>query len=236
VDPALLRDGAAAYRGWEGLRLAVLRFLGSALEREVPVLCLYSDQDMSWLTEDADFLLRWRSLMLACVRRGMRIRIVHTVDRGLRELLDAIRSWMPLYLSGMVESFASTRPRGTRFSHTLFLAPEMAAVSCFFPAGQERAALYRYDTAPEELEAANAFFRALLSSSRPLFQVSAAAPPEPEEKTLRPRAVPGVELSLGEKSVTVRHLEAPELCFTVTHPVLREALAAYIERCEEETR
>ena len=236
VDRALLAEDTPVYRGQEGLRRAVLRFLSEAVANRSPALWLYSDQDMSWMTGEAAYALRWRSLMLACVRQGTHIRIVHTVDRGLKELLDAIRSWMPLYMSGLVESYSSTRPRGSRFTHTLFLAPGTAAVSGFFPAGQEREdARYRYETTPEALEAAGDLYRALLRSSRPLFRISAAAEPsEAGARLFRPRAVPGVEVEVGEKSVTVRHLEAPALCFTVTHPVMREAFSAYADREEDE--
>ena len=234
LEPSPEAGCPSAYWGRKGLQQAVLRFLSEAIRAGEGELWLYSDQPMGWMTEEPEFVLRWRSLMVLCIRRGIRIRIIHNVDRGLKELLDAIRSWMPLYMSGMVESFYSPRPRGSRFSHTLFLFPGRAAISCTFPVGQEEKARYRYDTEPEELEAAAAFYSALLDEARPLFHVSPSLESEPDARVFSPRSVPGVELAVGERSVTVTHLEPPHLSFTVTHPLMREAFAAYIERAEQE--
>ena len=53
--------------------------------------------------------------MEACIRGGVRIRIIHNIDRGLEEMTAAIRGWLPLYMSGRIEGFYSTRPGGSRF-------------------------------------------------------------------------------------------------------------------------
>ena len=98
LDPA---DARGAYFGTEGLREAVLRFLADAVKNRVSNLFLYSDEDQSWMTGDPAFLAAWASLMSTCVRNGTQIRIIHNIDRNLSEMNDAIRSWLPLYMSGM---------------------------------------------------------------------------------------------------------------------------------------
>ena len=123
VTQEIAQSTQTEYFGREGIRKAVLRFLYECMEREAELLLLYSDEDQEWLTGDRDFLMRWASLMSACVKNGTRIRIIHNVDRDLSEMTDAIRSWLPLYMSGMVESWYSTRKQNPRFSHTIFLCP-----------------------------------------------------------------------------------------------------------------
>ena len=168
-----------SYRGREGLRAAVLRFLRTAAERRTPELLLYSDESMDWLTEDRIFLLRWARRMEACIRGGVRIRIIHNIDRGLEEMTAAIRGWLPLYMSGRIEGFYSTRPGGSRFSHTLFLAPGQACICGWQAAGDNAGGVWRYVTDPGELEDCRSMFRGLLDDARSLIRITPSGVQEP---------------------------------------------------------
>ena len=163
------------YFGREGIRSAVLRFLFDAWRKRAELLLLYSDEDQSWLTGDGDFLVRWASLMIACIKNGTRIRIIHNVDRDLAEMTDAIRSWLPLYMSGMVESWYSTHQRNPRFSHTLFLCPGQACIEAFHPVGTERSGLYHYYTDPQILGVYRFGFESMLEAAGALLKVPAVS-------------------------------------------------------------
>ena len=150
VTSEIAQSTETEYFGREGIRNAVLRFLYSVWTSKAELLLLYSDEDQSWMTGDRTFLMRWASLMSACVKNGTRIRIIHNVDRDASEMADAIRSWLPLYMSGMVESWYSTKKRNPRFSHTIFLCPGMACIEAFHPAGTETSCIYHYYTDPRD--------------------------------------------------------------------------------------
>ena len=172
VDEALLNDRAEAYDGIDGIRRAVLRFLGGAVRNGWKELWLYSDQSMEWMLDDRTFAERWASLMTAYVGGGGKIRIIHNVDRGLEEMVGAIKSWLPLYVSGGIESWYSLQNGGERFTHTLFLAPDNACIAGICAAGGETGARYRYIVRAEELSYHRALFEALLAQSRPLLKMS----------------------------------------------------------------
>lgn len=172
VDEAALAERAEVYEGTEGLRSAVLRFLGSAVKNGQRELYLYSDQSIDWMISDKTFFLRWASLMSAYVRGGGKICIVHNVDRGLEEMISAIRSWLPLYLSGGIESYYCLRHGGERFSHTLFLAPGSACIFGTHVASRETHTRYRYLTDAAELAYYRAAFDDLLSDCRQLMTIS----------------------------------------------------------------
>lgn len=167
-------DTQDAYWGTDGLRRAVLRFLHSAVSAHKPQLLLYSDQNMEWMVGDRDFSARWAALMSAYVGAGGKIQIIHNVDRGLEEMLAAIRSWLPLYLSGGIESWYCLKPGGDRFFHTQFLEPESACVSASFVTGCEQDARYDYLTRNSELEYCRRFYQSLLKDCRPLFWLDRA--------------------------------------------------------------
>lgn len=220
-----LDDGASEYRGNAGLRRAALRFLGEALSRRAGELLLYSDQSTRWMTEDPRFTQRWAALMAALAQNGTRIKIIHHVDRGLEEMLDAIQNWMPLYMSGQIESWYCPRENGGRFCHTLFLAPGGAGVAAVFVPGREPDARYRYLTDPQDLAPCQELFEDLLAQSRPL----ASREPPGEDLGEPVAGVPfsHIRVLLGKRSVTVRHLAQPAMSFTLTHPMIRAAFASY---------
>ena len=169
VTEDLLKDTRAVYFGTEGLRDAVLRFLGTAYRDKAKLLLLYSDESQNWMTGDPVYLARWASLMSACVKNGTQIRIVHNIDRDLTEMNEAIRSWLPLYMSGMIESYYSKRRRNFRFSHTIFLNPGNACIEAFHATGHESDSHYHYETDPRVLSACEAKYDNFLANCHPLF-------------------------------------------------------------------
>ena len=160
---------AAQYWGTEGLRAAVVRFLAETV-REGGELLLYSDEPMDWMSGDREFFALWAALMAACVRRGVRVRIIHNVDRIGSEMAAAIQGWLPLYMSGMIEPYLFRTPRNARFHHTLFLRPGSAGIRGFFPAGAGEKRWYEYLTGRAHLEALEEGFGAMLAGSAPFLK------------------------------------------------------------------
>ena len=123
-----MKDDRNVYNGVSGLQDAVIRFLIMVCESKGQEMLLYSDQDMAWMMGPEDFCLKWAMLMKYCVKSGIRIRIIHNIDRSPREMDMAIKSWLPLYMSGMVEPYYSEAVKDVRFFHTLFVCPGVAAI------------------------------------------------------------------------------------------------------------
>lgn len=170
IDDILAPDNksTSVYYGIEGLRNAVLRFLSTAVKERSENMYLYSDMDQSWMTQDRTFLLKWAALMLACVKNETHINIIHNLDRSLEEMSDAIRSWLPLYMSGMIESYSCRKQRNPRFSHTMFLIPGVACIRSFQVSTADSDALYHYYTDSNSLELLEKEYEALINSSSPL--------------------------------------------------------------------
>ena len=168
----LLNECIHEYIGIDGLRRAVIRFLGSAAcSNQSRTLKLYSDQSMDWLTSDSDFSKKWSLFMLSVIIKKNPIQIIHNIDRGLPEMLAAIENWLPLYMSGMITSFYCKKPNYNRFSHTLFVAPGLAAINANFVTGTEHSGKYHYHNNDENLIYYESQFDALMEVSRPLVQV-----------------------------------------------------------------
>lgn len=160
------------YFGNIGKRNAVIKFLSLVLQyKKTSTLYLFSDEDMLWLIEEPEFMAKWALLMTKIIEKGNRIKIIHTVNRSLDEMLAAISQWMPLYLSGAIEPYYYPKFRDGVFKKTLFLAPETAAiVSSTIGQGNENSANYLY-TDKAILFSLLDEFDSYLSLCRPLIHI-----------------------------------------------------------------
>lgn len=171
LDEATQAAENTVYFGADGLRAAALRFLAGAIHRQAKELRLYSDQNTEWMADPA-FRVRWAALMAACVMRGIRITVIHNVDRDLDEMIGAITNWLPLYMSGMIESYYCKKEKNARFSNTLFLCPGVACIKGSNVVGQEgQYGVYQYQTEPALLDACEIAFDGLLNASKHLVKI-----------------------------------------------------------------
>lgn len=176
VISSVLSDKREQYQSDTGLQEAVIRFLASALKVQAKELWLYSDQNTDWLFGDPSFTVKWAVLMQECVRSGIRIRIIHNLNRDLNEMIDAIGGWLPLYMSGMIEPFYCREPESKRFTHTIFLCPHQACIEGCHVLGTEKDGIYLYHTDKQRLENARKAFEKLMESADPLITFSMPSP------------------------------------------------------------
>ncbi|UWG98596.1 transcriptional regulator [Dehalobacter sp. DCM] len=161
------------YYGIDGKREAVLHFLSHVLltEGEPQTLLLFSDESMSWINDSPDFRTNWSRMMLQVILKGHRIKIVHTVNRHLDEMLMAIEEWMPLYMTGAVEPYYYPRKRDGIFKRTLFIAPDTCAVISTSVGDMESKAANFYLRGSKAVEAVSQEYMNYFALCRPLMRI-----------------------------------------------------------------
>ena len=167
-----ISEPRSLYKGYKGFREAVVRFLKEAERDHAKELLLFSNQNMEWMIEDPVFLRKWGLLMAKCIKGGTKIRIIHNIDRHLEEMNSAIISWLPLYMTGMIEPYYSTLSTGSLFSRTIFLNPGTSCLNASLTIGTEREASYHYDTERSRLDDMFVQFMGILNNSKPLVTIS----------------------------------------------------------------
>ena len=160
------------YYGNSGKRDAVVTLLATALTSEHnETLYLYSDEAMEWLIGEKKFTNQWAMLMMKVIQKGHRIVIIHTVNRGLDEMLTAIREWMPLYMTGAIEPYYYPRTRDDIYKHTLFvLEGKMALISRSVNRSKGPAAIHTFSS-PKTVSHYEKEFQDYLSLCRPLMKI-----------------------------------------------------------------
>ena len=123
------QDDVSVYHGVEGKRQAAEYFLLEVMSIDTPqTLLLYSDESTEWMTENREFSSKWVQLMIGILSKGNKIKIIHTISRDLDEMLTAIRQWMPLYMTGLIEPYYYPKKRDGVFKQTMFISPGISAV------------------------------------------------------------------------------------------------------------
>lgn len=229
VSNDIINDNCAVYEGIKGLQQAVLRFLGCAIKEKADELLLYSDQGMEWMINDTAFRSKWAALMALCIKGGTHIKIIHNIDRDITEMIEAIESWLPLYATGMIESFYNKKPAGNRFKHTLFLYPGKACITSCHPSEMDELGIYNYHTDALRLDFYKKNFDymmkdavSLVNLSQGTFQLS-NLDIDPHD------SYNSLSLSIASNKVVVVKNSPPKLTMTLTHPLLCNAFQAYLE-------
>ena len=221
----ILADSRTSYVGLEGLRSAVVRLLSNAANTAGSVLWLYSDQSMEWM--HGDYAPVWMSLMRECLDRGIRVHIIHNIDRSVAEMVAAINYWMPLYFTGLIVPYYSTKRAGERFSSTIFISRGREAIVGSCVKGMEPEAVFGYYTDPVRLERCERAFETLLKDCRPLLKISR----EPADAAGSSNVITANNLrfNLNDSGVIITKLTEPRMSFSFEHPVMSRAFLAYAE-------
>lgn len=155
--------------GINGLRNAIIHFLVFVSMHSKPyTLYLYSDQPMDWLINDPEFSNVWSLLMHITLQNKNKIHIIHNIDRSTSDLFEAIERWLPLYISGLIQSFVCEKDLKGRFHQTMFIAPQICSINASFVAGTEDSAKYLFTTSEPLIEYNYQQFQALMKYSKPL--------------------------------------------------------------------
>ncbi|MBR2742614.1 MAG: hypothetical protein IKD89_03400 [Clostridia bacterium] len=160
------------FYGNSGKRKGVERFLSAVCASGEPqTLLLFSDEDMSWLLENAAFTKKWASLLARVISQGGRIKIIHTTQRNIGEMLEAINKWLPLYFSGAIEPYYCPRIRDGVYRRSLFIAQGHSALisDSLGEAMPDNLSILINDR--EAVSSLEGEFRAFLSICRPLVNI-----------------------------------------------------------------
>lgn len=117
------------HHGREGRRKAVLELLEQVGQMAPPQeLLLLSQEDMTWMMESHDFMVEWNHQLMNVLSMGHKITIIHHVDRQEEDLASIMKYWIPLHLTGNVQSWYFPKYVEMPLKNTYFILRDHAAV------------------------------------------------------------------------------------------------------------
>ena len=81
---------------------ATLDFLkATALSRSREPVFICSDMPIEELAQDMEFSKKWMLGLAAILKKGLRLDMVHDLNRPFGEMMLGLESWIPLYMTGV---------------------------------------------------------------------------------------------------------------------------------------
>ena len=107
--------------GLENIRQALLDFLRStALSRSREPVFMCSDMPMEELARDMEFSKKWMLGLAAILKKGLRLNMVHDLNRPYAEMMLGLESWIPLYMTGQIAPWYLRGKHNSVYGHLLF--------------------------------------------------------------------------------------------------------------------
>ena len=227
------------FYGKDGRRDAVLDMLAFLVSSEGPAtLMMHTDENMDWLSDSKYYSSRWSSLLARFIANGGKIINIHTVSRTFGEMLGAVERWMPLYLTGAVESWYCPHLRDGVLHRTLFICPEKNIALTSNTIGRQiNGVLTVQFRDPSAVSALSREFADFVQICRPLIRVTplrALSDVPAEIRSYAHRFDLGDELPRNirlyvdeEKGTAVVHTSPPYLLLTTNEPHMTRVFLDY---------
>lgn len=161
------------YQGNEGRRVAAIEFLDYVLSLpDEQQLMLVSQEDVSWIIEDPAFLNLWKQKLIEVLQKNHKIRIIHWVDRDVEKLAAIVSEWLPMHLTGNIESWFYPIYADIPYKATLFIIQDLVAVTGMTSQNPAQNRYTAYYTDPITVAQCEWIYKNILAECRPLNYVS----------------------------------------------------------------
>lgn len=106
------------YYGLKGFKDSQIDVIKSvALSKSHNDLYFYSNMSMVEASKDMDFTKKFMFGLAACLKKGIRVNIIHDLDRPFKELMLGLEGWLPLYMTGLITPHYLKNNSNELFSH-----------------------------------------------------------------------------------------------------------------------
>lgn len=162
---------AKTYIGIEQMRTGELDFFkATVLSHASDSIFMYSDMDMEDMAKDVEFGKKWMFAIAMCLKKGLHLDVIHTVDRPFDEMMLGLESWMPIYMTGQISPYYLKNARSHVYQHLNYVSGAAALVGdCV--AGHHKKGRYYLTNRPDEI----AYFREksqfILKKALPLMEI-----------------------------------------------------------------
>lgn len=94
------------YFGIEEMKAGELDFLkATALSKSKENVFMYSDMQMDDMAEDEEFAKKYMFGLAAMLKKGLKLNVVHNLNRPFNELMLGLECWIPLYMTGQISPY-----------------------------------------------------------------------------------------------------------------------------------
>ena len=203
------------YYGLKEMREGELDFLKhTVLSKSMEPLQICSDMPVEDMAQDAEFAKKYMFGLAMVLKKGLRIQIIHDVERPMKDMMLGLENWIPLYMTGQISPYYLKGIQNKVYSH-LHYSSGQAAMTGECISGHHENAHYYLTSHKEEVHHFRKNTEYLLKKASPLMDIYR------EEK--KEQLYQFLEKDSSKEGNRRRILAAPPL-FTIPEPLLQEIL------------
>ena len=175
---------ARTYTGLAGIRESELDFIRATVASPSTEDCiLYSDMPMEEMARDMAFSKKWMLGRAMMLRKGLRLILIHNLNRPLREMMLGLESGIPLYMTGQIAPYYLPGTQNEVFTHFLNVSGAAALVGEGI-AGHHDQARYTLTVSDGDVRYYREKAAFLLQKAKPLMRIYRADAAEAFRKEL----------------------------------------------------
>lgn len=160
-----------SYVGLEQMREGELDFIkATVLSKSNEPVTMCSDMPMEDMAEDIEFGKKWMFGLAVILKKGLKMNVVHNLDRPFEELMLGLESWIPLYMTGQIHPYYFEENANHIYGHLHYSSGETALVGeCII--GHHDQARYYLTRKKQEVELYKSYSANLLEKALPLMKI-----------------------------------------------------------------
>ena len=159
------------YHGIPQMMEAELDFIkATVLSKSMEDCILYSDMPMEEMASDPEFPKKWMMGRAMMLKKGLRLIIIHNVNRPFHEMMLGLEGHIPMYMTGQIAPYYLPQSANDIFLHFLNVSGSAALVGSAI-AGYHSQGRYTLTKAKDEVRYYRQQAELLLSRALPLMQI-----------------------------------------------------------------
>lgn len=159
------------YYGLSEMRDGELDFLKhTVLAKSMEPVYLCSDMPVEDMAADEEFAKKYMFGLAMVLKKGLRIHIIHNVERPLKDMMLGLENWVPLYMTGQISPYYLKGSQNRIYFH-LHYASGQAAMTGDCISGHHELAHYYLTSRREEVAICRKNMQFLLKKAQPLMEI-----------------------------------------------------------------
>lgn len=111
------------YYGLEEMKKGEIDFFkATILSKDNKDIFMCSDMPMEDMAKDTDFGKKWMFAIAICLKKGLRLNIIHNLDRPFNEMMLGLESWIPIYMTGQVNPYYLKEVKNSVYNHLNYVS------------------------------------------------------------------------------------------------------------------
>lgn len=221
-DPEMQKPVARFYYGLGGMHSAERQFLDTALKAHARNLVLSSDIPLFQLDVESSAIDAYMQGLKGILRSGCHIDIIHALERPLKDSVQSLKLWTPLYMTGRVTPSYLRGVNNRLFCHVNRVC-DVCALSGEAIMGHQENGRYYYTTRPEDIAYYQKKMKLILEKTSSLIEVFRECDSEQMElfqKAESARQAKGIGRRIGADRFENLHVTSyPGDCTVLSLPV-----------------